>query len=66
VTAQGTVTVEKATIAVRCRRVLFDIGHGKGSFAFKTAGAMFANCFLPDTISPDVISSASMGRHSIK
>jgi hypothetical protein len=28
--------------------------NGKGSFAFKTAGAMFANCFLPDTISPDV------------
>jgi dihydroorotase len=33
---------------------LFDIGHGKGSFAFKTARAMLANGFLPDTISSDV------------
>ena len=35
----------------RARGVLFDIGHGKGSFAFKTARAMLANGFLPDTIS---------------
>jgi dihydroorotase len=34
--------------------VLFDIGHGKGSFAFKTARAMLANGFMPDTISSDV------------
>jgi dihydroorotase len=33
---------------------LFDIGHGKGSFAFKTARAMLANGFYPDTISSDV------------
>ena len=32
----------------------FDIGHGKGSFAFKTARAMLANGFMPDTISSDV------------
>jgi dihydroorotase len=38
----------------RKRGVLFDIGHGKGSFAFKTARAMLANAFLPDTISSDV------------
>ena len=36
------------------RGVRFDIGHGKGSFAFKTARAMLANGFLPDTISSDV------------
>src|SRR5699024_3792529 len=28
--------------------------HGKGSFAFRTARAMLANDFLPDTISSDV------------
>lgn len=52
VTVQG--TVKKAVIEARQRGVLFDIGHGKGSFAFKTARAMLANGFLPDTISSDV------------
>jgi dihydroorotase len=51
-TAQG--TVKRAVIAARERGVLFDIGHGKASFAFKTARAMIANGFLPDTISSDV------------
>jgi dihydroorotase len=51
-TAQG--TVKPAVIDARARGVLFDIGHGKGSFAFKTARAMLANGFLPDTISSDV------------
>ncbi len=52
VTAQG--TVKRAVTAARERGVLFDIGHGKASFAFKTARAMIANGFLPDTISSDV------------
>jgi dihydroorotase len=51
-TAQG--TVKPAVLAARDRGVLFDIGHGMGSFAFKTARAMLANGFLPDTISSDV------------
>jgi dihydroorotase len=51
-TAQG--TVKPAVVAARKRGVLFDIGHGKGSFAFKTARAMLANGFEPDTISSDV------------
>jgi dihydroorotase len=51
-TAQG--TVKQAVTEARRRGVLFDIGHGKGSFAFKTARAMLANGFLPDTISSDV------------
>jgi dihydroorotase len=38
----------------RERGVVFDIGHGKGSFAFKTARAMLANGFAPDTISSDI------------
>ena len=38
----------------RERGVMFDIGHGMGSFSFKTARAMLANGFYPDTISSDV------------
>jgi dihydroorotase len=51
-TAQG--TVKPAVRRARERGVLFDIGHGKGSFAFRTARAMMANGFMPDTISSDV------------
>ncbi|MGL4634759.1 MAG: amidohydrolase/deacetylase family metallohydrolase [Beijerinckiaceae bacterium] len=51
-TAQG--TVKHAVLDARKRGVLFDIGHGGGSFAFKTARAMLANGFYPDTISSDV------------
>jgi dihydroorotase len=51
-TAQG--TVKQAVQDARKRGVLFDIGHGKGSFAFKTARAMLANGFMPDTISSDI------------
>lgn len=40
--------------AARARGVLFDIGHGKGSFAFETARAMLAGGFPPDVISTDV------------
>jgi len=52
VTAQG--TVKPAVLAASKRGVLFDIGHGMGSIAFKTARAMLANGFAPDTISSDV------------
>jgi dihydroorotase len=51
-TAQG--TVKQAVLAARKRGVLFDIGHGMGSFSFKTARAMLANGFYPDTISSDI------------
>ncbi len=51
-TAQG--TVRHGVREARERGVLFDVGHGMGSFAFKTARAMLANGFLPDTISSDV------------
>lgn len=51
-TAQG--TVKPAVLAARKRGVLFDIGHGAGSFSFKTTRAMLANGFMPDTISSDV------------
>ncbi len=51
-TVQG--TVKPAVRDARQRGVLFDIGHGMGSFSFKTARAMLANGFEPDTISSDV------------
>ena len=46
--------VRESVHAARKRGVLFDIGHGMGSFAFKTGRAMLAAGFLPDTISSDV------------
>jgi dihydroorotase len=46
--------VKEAVRAARARGVIFDIGHGKGSFAFKTGRAMLANGFYPDTISSDI------------
>ena len=51
-TAQG--TVKQAVLNARKRGIFFDIGHGKGSFSFKTTRAMLANGFEPDTISSDV------------
>lgn len=41
-------------LAARERGVLFDIGHGMGSFSWKSARAMMAEGFPPDTISSDV------------
>src|SRR5499425_1317937 len=38
----------------RRRGVVFDIGHGSGSFGFRTAEAMLTAGFLPDAISSDV------------
>ena len=46
--------VQDDVIAARRRGVIFDIGHGKGSFGFATAMAMLEQAFLPDVISSDV------------
>jgi dihydroorotase len=43
-----------AVLAARERGIVFDIGHGMGSFSFEVARTMLANGFLPDTISSDV------------
>jgi dihydroorotase len=51
-TAQGAVKPE--VIAARKKGVIFDIGHGKGSFSFKTTRNMLASGFEPDVISSDV------------
>jgi dihydroorotase len=52
--ATGDGKVLPAVLEARQRGVLFDIGHGMGSFSFATARTMLANGFLPDTISSDV------------
>jgi len=51
-TARGEVREE--VIAAKEKGIIFDIGHGKGSFGFVTAEAMLAAGFYPDCISSDV------------
>ena len=46
--------VKPAVLAARERGVIFDIGHGKGSFSWATARGMLAAGFAPDVISSDV------------
>jgi dihydroorotase len=46
--------VRPALIEARKRGVIFDIGHGMGSFSWATARAMMDNGFPPDTISSDI------------
>lgn len=50
----GNDAVRDAVWAARARGVLFDIGHGMGSFSFRVARTMLEAGFLPDTISSDV------------
>ncbi len=47
-------SIEGDVAAARARGVIFDIGHGGGSFGFKTALEMVKHDFLPDVISSDV------------
>ncbi len=47
-------SVQADVLAARRRGVIFDIGHGKGSFGFATAMAMLKEGFLPDVLSSDV------------
>ncbi len=46
--------VKPALLAARERGVYFDVGHGKGSFSWKSGRTMLAAGFLPDTISSDI------------
>jgi dihydroorotase len=52
VTPEGQIREE--AIEARRRGVVFDIGHGRGSFGFRTAERMLEAGFLPDVISSDV------------
>jgi dihydroorotase len=46
--------IREEVLEGRRRGVIFDIGHGSGSFGFRTAEAMLIAGFLPDVISSDV------------
>src|SRR6266704_5711838 len=46
--------IREEVVEARRRGVVFDIGHGGGSFGFRTAEAMLEAGFLPDVISSDV------------
>ena len=47
-------TILPAVIEARERGVLFDVGHGMGSFSFEVAQSMLNEKFFPDTISSDI------------
>jgi len=46
--------VQPYMLEARKRGVLFDVGHGSGSFWFRIAAPMIAQGFFPDTISTDL------------
>ena len=46
--------VREEVLEARRRGVIFDIGHGSGSFGFRTAEAMLTEGFPPDVVSSDV------------
>ena len=46
--------VNPAIFAAQKKGIIFDIGHGMGSFSFATARTMLSNGFAPDCISSDV------------
>jgi len=51
---RGDGRIREEVMAARERGVVFDIGHGGGSFGFRTAEGMLAGGFQPDVISSDV------------
>ena len=53
--------VKASVLAARERGVLFDIGHGAGSFNFEIARKALGQGFLPDTISTDVYQASING-----
>jgi dihydroorotase len=46
--------VKKSVREARARGVLFDVGHGLGSFNFESASKALADGFVADTISTDI------------
>jgi dihydroorotase len=46
--------LDPAVPRARARGILFDVGHGAGSFAYRVARAAFAQDFPPDTVSSDL------------
>jgi len=52
--SDGRGRVREQVLLARERGVVFDVGHGAGSFSFRTARAMLEAGFAPDCISSDV------------
>ncbi len=50
-----------AVVQARERGILFDIGHGAGSFSFESAEALARIAFWPDTISTDLHQGSMAG-----
>jgi dihydroorotase len=50
--------IREEVLEARRRGVIFDIGHGSGSFGIRTAEAMLTAGFLPEVISSDVHAAA--------
>ncbi|MGH2367297.1 MAG: hypothetical protein ACRDI2_03780, partial [Chloroflexota bacterium] len=50
--------VDEAARAARERGVLWDVGHGRGSFSYRVAAACAEQGFWPDTISTDLHSGS--------
>jgi dihydroorotase len=50
--------VESSAREARARGVLWDVGHGRGSFSYRVASACAAQGFWPDTISTDLHSGS--------
>mgnify|MGYP001161390917 CR=1 FL=1 len=48
----------------RNKGILFDVGHGAGSFSFKIAKNAISQKFLPDTISTDMHVSSLISNHA--
>jgi dihydroorotase len=53
--------VRRSALAARERGVLFDVGHGSGSFSFSTAEALLAAGFAPNVISSDAHQRSILG-----
>jgi dihydroorotase len=56
--------VEEYALAARKRGVLFDLGHGGGSFLWPVAATATRQGFWPDTISTDLHTSSILGTQS--
>lgn len=50
----GAGAIRQDMLAARARGIVFDIGHGMGSFDFAVARAMLAGGFAPDVVSSDL------------
>src|SRR5690606_4396125 len=54
-------TLKDCVLEARDKGVLFDVGHGSGSFSFQVAEKAMQQGFLPDAISSDIHSKCVNG-----